>query len=113
MYTCLQHIWYKLCTIITNLLDRSSIGPRGPSLAMTSTISMNNGVNALRIMVREHRGKPQNLILNFMRSIEFLLIKKAKSSNLSTKKLSLKLDKNCLSSLALICCTSKTKLNKF
>ena len=28
MYTCLQHIWYNLCTKIANLLDRSSIGPK-------------------------------------------------------------------------------------
>ena len=78
MYTCLQHIWYKLCTIVTNLLDRSSIGPRGPSLAMSSTITMNKGVNAWRIMVRGNREKPRNLIPNFMRSIEFLLIKQSK-----------------------------------
>ena len=40
MYTCLQHIWYKLCTKIANLLDMSSIGPKVPSLAITSTITM-------------------------------------------------------------------------
>ena len=62
MYICLHHIWYKLCTIIANLLDRSSIGPRGPSLAMTSTITMNNGVNAWRIMDGENRGNHKTLI---------------------------------------------------
>ena len=71
MYTSLQHIWYELCTIITNLLDRSPIGPRGPKLEKTSTITMINGVNAWRIIVGEIRGKTQNLILNFMRSVEF------------------------------------------
>ena len=45
---------------------------------MTNTITMNNGVKAWGIMVRENRGKPQNLILNFMSSIEFLLIKQSK-----------------------------------
>ena len=58
MYNCLQYIWYKSCTIILNLLDRSSIGPRGPSQVMTSTISMINGVNVWRIIVRENKGKP-------------------------------------------------------
>ena len=49
----------------------SSIGQRGPSLVMTSTITMINGVNAWRIIVRVNKGKPQNAILKFMRSIEF------------------------------------------
>ena len=64
MYTCLQHIWYKLCTIITNLLDRSSIGPRGPCLVMTSTITMINGVNVWRIIVRKkgETSKPNSIV---------------------------------------------------
>ena len=70
MYNCLKYIWYKSCTIILNLLDRSSIGPRGPSLEMISTNTMINGVNAWRIILSENRGKPQNVFLNFMRSIE-------------------------------------------
>ena len=49
--------WNKLCTITSNLLDRSSISPRGPSLVMTSTVTMINGANARRIMVRENRRK--------------------------------------------------------
>ena len=36
------------------------------------------GVNAWCIMLRENRGKPQNHILNFMKSMEFLLIKQSK-----------------------------------
>ena len=77
---------------------------------MNSAITMNNGVNAWRIMLRENRVKHQNIFLNLKRFIQCLLIKQSKISKLSTKKLSLKLDKNCLKSLALICYTSKTKL---
>ena len=37
--TLVCNTWYKLCAQITNLLDRSLIGPRGLSLAMTSNLS--------------------------------------------------------------------------
>ena len=71
MYICLQHIWYKLDNIILNRLGRSSIGPRGPSQVTTSTITMIDGVNEWRIIAREDMAETLNVILNFMRSIEF------------------------------------------